>query len=343
MSSIQNTAAWLPAVGKKLELGPSEIPVPGDNELLIEVKAVAVQPAEYKIQDGVLPFPLTYPTILGLCFSGIVAKVGSAVTRFKVGDRVLTNSAGSLRNDLRFGAYQRYSLTTQELTAKIGDLPFEKASSVSSIYGGASALFHHLGLEKPSLDGSSSKKDEKVLIWGASSSFGAYATQLAAQAGYTVVGVASARNEELVRSFGAADFIDRKSANAEQDLIALGPFKAVLAAADGASDQEVIGAVLAAQGGGSFLATMGLRQGAKLPPGVEAKFESILDVFLDPKNKEFTEWVWWDYLENALQSGKFKIMPVRVIGGLSKVQEAWDNLRDGKISGERQVIVPDLA
>lgn len=37
MSSIQNTAAWLPAVGKKLELGPSEIPVPGDNELLIEV------------------------------------------------------------------------------------------------------------------------------------------------------------------------------------------------------------------------------------------------------------------------------------------------------------------
>ncbi|KAI6753913.1 hypothetical protein HG530_013089 [Fusarium avenaceum] len=307
MSSLQNTAAWLPAVGKKLELGPSEIPVPGGNELLIEVKAVAVQPAEYKIQDGVLPFPLTYPTILGLCFSGIVAKVGSAVTRFKVGDRVLTNSAGSLRNDLRFGAYQIYSLTTQELTAKIGDLPFEKASSVSSIYGGASALFNHLGLEKPSLDGVSSKKDEKVLIWGASSSFGA------------------------------------KSSNAEQDLIALGPFKAVLAAADAAPDQEVIGAVLAAQGGGSFLATMGLRQGATLPPGVEAKFESILDVFLDPKNKEFTEWLWWDYLENALQSGKFKIMPVRVIGGLSKVQEAWDNLREGKTSGHRQVIVPELA
>lgn len=155
--------------------------------------------------------------------------------------------------------------------------------------------------------------------------------------------MASARNEELVRSFGAADFIDRHSSNAEEELIALGPFKAVLAAADAAPDQEVIGAVLAAQGGGSFLVTMGLRQGATLPPGVEAKFEPILDVFLDPKNKEFTEWLWWDYLENALQSDKFKIMPVRVIGGLSKVQEAWDNLRDGKISGHRQVIVPELA
>jgi hypothetical protein len=37
MSSIHNTAAWLPGVGKRLDVSPSEIPVPGENELLIEV------------------------------------------------------------------------------------------------------------------------------------------------------------------------------------------------------------------------------------------------------------------------------------------------------------------
>ncbi|EGU73936.1 hypothetical protein FOXB_15553, partial [Fusarium oxysporum f. sp. conglutinans Fo5176] len=96
MASAQNTAAWLPGVGKPLEVRPADIPAPGEGELLIErlgnlfsppllgpyylatvaldwrltllvlqVKAVAVQPAEYKIQDGVLPFPLRYPTIVG--------------------------------------------------------------------------------------------------------------------------------------------------------------------------------------------------------------------------------------------------------------------------------------
>ncbi|PNP73417.1 hypothetical protein FNYG_13244 [Fusarium nygamai] len=342
MASTQNTAAWLPGVGKPLEVRPADIPAPGEGELLIEVKAVAAQPAEYKIQDGVLPFPLSYPTIVGLSFSGVVVKVGSAVARFKVGDRVVTNSAGTIRNDSRFGAYQRYALTTQELTAKIGDLSFETASSISNLYGAASALFLHLQLEKPSGMPTSDKKAEKVLIWGASSSFGAYATQLAVEAGYTVVGVASARNAELVQSFGAAHFVDRASPGTLQELIALGPFKAVLAAADTAQDQEVIAAMLAAHGGGSFLSTMGLRPGVTLPPGVSGHFAQFIDDYLDPENREFTKWLWWQYLENALQSEKLKLLPVRVVGGLSQVQVAWDLLKQGKVSGQRLVIVPNL-
>ncbi|KAH7169751.1 uncharacterized protein B0J16DRAFT_376652 [Fusarium flagelliforme] len=241
MASTQNTAAWLPGVGKPLEVRPADIPAPGVGELLIEVKAVAVQPAEYKIQEGLLPFPLKYPTVIGLSFSGIVVKVGS-------------------------------------------------------------------------------------MIWGASSSFGAYATQLAAEAGYTIVGVASARNAELVQSFGAAHFVDRESPGTLQELIALGPFKAVLAAADTAQDQEVVAAMLAAHGGGSFLSTMGLRPGVTLPPG----------------NGEFTKWLWWQYLENALQSEKLKLLPVQVVGGLSQVQAAWNLLKQGKVSGQRLVIVPNL-
>jgi hypothetical protein len=99
MAVNQNFAAWLPGVGKQIEIGHADIPEPGPGELLVEVsclrlsivlpihhhlpsefitlyivtdyltlrqvKAVAVQPAEYKIQQGTLPFPLKYPTIIG--------------------------------------------------------------------------------------------------------------------------------------------------------------------------------------------------------------------------------------------------------------------------------------
>ncbi|KAK9311584.1 chaperonin 10-like protein [Lipomyces starkeyi] len=342
MPPIQNLAAWLPGVGKELQVAPASTPYPGENELLIETKAVAVQPAEYKIQEGILPFELTYPTIIGLSFAGIVVKVGAGVTRFKEGDRIVTNSAGTIRNDARFGAYQRYALTSQELTAKIGDVPFENASAISSFYAAVSALILHLHLDRPSSNRKPSNKAKKVLIWGASSSLGAFAVQLASNAGYTVVGVASAHNAQLVEWLGAAHFIDRKSPSVVQDLTSLGPFEAVLAAADSASDQVTIGQVLAAHGGGSFLSTMGVRKGVQLPPGVTGHFAQYLDDYLKPENREFSRWVWWNLIEEGLIDGKIKLLPVDILGGLSTVQEAWNLEKNGQVSGRRLIIRPDI-
>ena len=192
------------------------------------------------------------------------------------------------------------------------------------------------------MEAKSESKGEKILIWGASSSFGAYATQLAVEAGYTVIGVASAKNARLVQSFGATHFVDRNSPGVSQDLVALGPFRATLAAADSAQDQVVLGLVLAAQGGGSFLTTMGVRQGVSLPSGVSGKFAQFIDDYLDSKNGEFTKWLWWQYLENALQSGNLQLLPVRVVGGLAQVQTAWDLLKRGTVSGQRLLITPGV-
>jgi NADPH:quinone reductase-like Zn-dependent oxidoreductase len=85
---------------------------------------------------------------------------------------------------------------------QIGEVSFEAAASISSLAYPASALFVHLNLEKPAAHPNPENKDKKVLIWGASSSFGAYATHLAARSGYTVVGVASSKNAQLVKSLG---------------------------------------------------------------------------------------------------------------------------------------------
>ncbi len=204
-----------------------------------------------------------------------------------------------------------------------------------------SALVLHLHLDKPSKAPKPENKQERILIWGASSSFGVYAAQLAQEAGYTVVGVASGRNEQLVRSSGADHFVDRTAKSAAQDLIALGPYKAVLAAADSAEDQLVLGEVLSALGGGSFLSTMGVRPGVKLPDGVTGHFAQYLDDYLDPRNAEFTRWVWWEYMEDALQSGKLRLVPTRELGGLSQLQTAWDLVKEGKVSGERLIISPN--
>ncbi len=204
-----------------------------------------------------------------------------------------------------------------------------------------SALFLHLGLERPSSQHAPENTKGKVLIWGVSSSFGAFSAQVARDAGYAVVGVASARHRQLALDLNAAHFVDRNSSSVVQDLISLGPFKAVLAAADSAADQPKIGQVLAAQGGGHFLSTMGVRDGVKLPEGVTGFFRQFLDDYLDPKNKEFIEWVWWNYFEAVFADGRIKSVPLEMIGGLSQVQHAWDLLKADSVSGKRLIISPN--
>ncbi|UKZ83993.1 hypothetical protein TrVFT333_011809 [Trichoderma virens FT-333] len=182
---------------------------------------------------------------------------------------------------------------------------------------------------------------ERILIWGVSSSLGVFATQLARQAGYEVVGIASGRHEQLAARFGVTHFVDRTSEDIVSAASALGPFKAILAAADSAEDQVKIGAILAALGGGSFLSTMGVRAGVKLPANVTGHFAQYIDDYLDEKNSEFTEWFWWNYLENALAKKQLTSLPLTTLGGLDKAEEAWRILKHGENHGTRLVIVPE--
>ncbi|RYP43574.1 hypothetical protein DL770_011569 [Monosporascus sp. CRB-9-2] len=339
---MENKALWLDGPGKVPRVGPAPVPEPGENELLVRTKAVPAQPGEWKVQAGLIPIQLRYPAIIGVNLSGVVEKVGPGVSRFSPGDRVACNSTGTVRNDPRYGAYQQFVLVPQELASKIGDTPFEEAAAISTAYGVMSALFIHLGLERPSSGSHRVSKGEKVLVWGVSSSFGVFAAQIATMAGYTVVGVASGRHSELAKTIGVAHFADRISPSVVETLAALGPFKAVLAAADSAEDQVKIGAILAAQGGGHFLSTMGVRAGVRLPEGVTGSFRQFLDDYLDPDRKEFAEWVWWDFFEDIFAEKKLKAVPLEVAGGLIKVPEVWNTLREGKVSGKRIIIQPDL-
>lgn len=104
----------------------------------------------------------------------------------------------------------------------------------------------------------------------------------------------------------------------------------------------VIGKLLAAQGGGKFLSTMGVRPGVVLPEGVTGFFVQYMDDYLKSENVEYTKWVFWEYLEGGLVSGSLKLGAVEVLGGLSKLAEGLRKLEAGEVRDKKLVIKPNL-
>jgi NADPH:quinone reductase-like Zn-dependent oxidoreductase len=87
MSTDTQQALWLESK-QKLVLGSRHVPKPGPGELLVKVKAAALNPVDWKIQNGVFPLDLPLPLILGTDIAGDVQAVGEGVTNFSKGDRV---------------------------------------------------------------------------------------------------------------------------------------------------------------------------------------------------------------------------------------------------------------
>jgi NADPH:quinone reductase-like Zn-dependent oxidoreductase len=178
------------------------------NELLVQVRAAAVTTADWRFRASEFPpvfwlagrlmTGLLRPRnpVLGMDFSGVVAAVGSDVTRFRVGDRVFGST-----DAMRRGAHAEY-VAVQETAAIVHKpvrLSDEQAAAIP--FGANSALAFLRDFAKL-------RADERVLVIGASGSVGVWALQLARHFGAEVTAVCSARNAELVRSLGAHHVVD---------------------------------------------------------------------------------------------------------------------------------------
>lgn len=182
-----------------LRLEEVDKPVPNDNQLLIRVRGVSVNPLDWHYMEGtpylgrLVEFGFLKPKNprLGVDYAGTVEAVGKDVTQFKPGDEVYGN---------RFGAFAEYICATDKaLALKPANLTFEQAASVP-----VAAVTALQGLR----DKGQLQAGQKVLINGASGGVGTFAVQLAKTMGAEVTGVCSARNVELVRSIGADHVID---------------------------------------------------------------------------------------------------------------------------------------
>lgn len=181
-----------------LQMEETENPVPGDDEVLIKVRAASVNPYDWHFMRGE-PYPLRLMAgvrqpknpRLGADVAGEVEAVGKNVARLKPGDAVF----GTCR-----GSFAEYSCGPESrLAVKPVNVTFEQAASV-----GIAAMTALQGLR----DKGRIQAGHKVLINGAAGGVGTFAVQIAKSFGAEVTGVCSMRNVEMVRSIGAEHVVD---------------------------------------------------------------------------------------------------------------------------------------
>jgi NADPH:quinone reductase-like Zn-dependent oxidoreductase len=147
--------------------------------------------------------------ILGMVSSGVIESKGRSVSSFNIGDEVF--AYGSVSPTKRhFGSYAEYICLPEDwhIALKPENISHNEAAAIP--YGGL--LASHL-LSKAAI-----KKEDKVLIYGASGSIGTMAIQLAKNAGAIVTSVCSGKNFELVKSLGSDFVIDYTREGAELKL-----------------------------------------------------------------------------------------------------------------------------
>jgi NADPH:quinone reductase-like Zn-dependent oxidoreductase len=184
-----------------LQLREVEKPVPKDDEILLSVKATAVNSGDWRLRKADpfavrLLFGLSKPkiNILGSVFSGEVESVGKDVKLFKIGDQVFGHT------DMRFGAYAEYMCLPENGTLALKPDSITHTEAAVIPFGAAAALHF---IKKAGL-----KPGQKVLINGASGAVGSAAVQLARHFGAIVTGVCSTANIDIVKSLGADMVID---------------------------------------------------------------------------------------------------------------------------------------
>lgn len=251
-----NTAAWFVRGRSALEVAPAAYTPPRAGELVVRTRAVAVNPVDWLIPYiGRFAYPwLNSPAVLGFDLAGEVIEVGSGVTRFQPGDRVLALAVGTekSRNTPAEGAFQAYAVVLERLTSAVPDsLSFEQAAVLPlALSTAACGLFQRdqLALRHPSASPVST--GQTLLIWGGSTSVGSNAVQLAVAAGYEVVTTASPRNFDYVRTLGASQVFDYHSVTVVPDLIAALQGKTLAGALSAASGSAAhcMDVLLACQG-----------------------------------------------------------------------------------------------
>jgi NADPH:quinone reductase-like Zn-dependent oxidoreductase len=182
-----------------LRLGEIERPVPGNGEVLVQVRAAGLDPGVWHLMAGLpylvrlMGFGLREPKnpVLGADLAGIVESVGRDVSGFQPGDEVFGIGKGS---------FAEYACAPEEkLVPKPENLTFEQAAVV-----GISGLTALQGLR----DAGEIQPGQRVLIIGASGGVGSFAVQIAKAFGGEVTGVCGTTKVEMVRSLGADHVID---------------------------------------------------------------------------------------------------------------------------------------
>jgi NADPH:quinone reductase-like Zn-dependent oxidoreductase len=180
-----NAAAWATGMNQPISVKSAPYTRPLAHEVVIKNHAVAINPADWiKLGNSMMFQWIKYPFVFGYDTSGEVAEIGSSVTRFKVGDRVVGHACGMNEkiNKSSHSAFQNYTVLLEHMTTPIPDsLSFEKASVIPlGLSTAAWGLYdtNQLALEPPTTPKSKAGNGKTLLVWGGSTSVGVNAIQV---------------------------------------------------------------------------------------------------------------------------------------------------------------------
>lgn len=267
-----NRSALLVGKDQPLQVAHSVIPTPGANDIIVKNHAVAVNTIDPAQAGG---FQVKqYPTVLGHDLAGEVYEIGSDVTRFKKGDRVIGHAWQFMTGQPEDGAFSLYVRVPAGNAAILPDkisyadgvvLPVAIDTAACGFYSKG-----YMGLNFPSLG--ARPKDAVVVVYGGSSSVGLAATQLAVNTGYKVIATSSPGNFDLCRRAGANivfDYKDPEVAKKIAKAVGNDKFLGLYNAIGIPESFDVVTPIMQELGGG-FLANT--KPPGELPEGITAKF-----------------------------------------------------------------------
>ena len=338
-------AAILSSKGAPLSINSRPTPSPGPNEILIQVKAIALNPVDYYQRDTGVP-PPTYPAILGSDISGLVTKVGSQITNppLPVGSRVLAFASSFYQNgSADHGAFQEFVLAQSEGVIPLPDnLSFEQGAVFPLAVLTALSAWTTCGIP---LDTRFSREDRQaVLIWGGASSVRTLAVQSAKSLGFRVYTTSNPQHHDYLKKLGADEVFDYKASDVVSQIISSAERDGVVLRTAHCVVQGSLGPTLDVlkETKGEAVAKVayspGLVPESPSLEGVEVKFNLPP---MDPMERnEHMFRCFHGWLRNGLEEGTVVPSPhVKVEeGGLEGLNRALDVLKEG-VSGTK-IVVP---
>lgn len=343
-SSSQHLAAILPSKGSPLELTHRPTPTPGPNELLIEVKSIAVNPIDYYMRE--MGFAVaSYPAVIGSDIAGIVVSAGSSVPSEapKPGTRVAAFApCFHTKGAPDYGAFQ-----TRVLVPAVNAVPlpqgisFNEGSILPMAVLTTWAGLYNIGVPR---DAAYTPADKQgVLIWGGASSVGSAAVQVVKSMGFTVYTTASEKHHEYLKTLGASRVFDYKDEHVVEKIVKAAKEDGLIVQvgynASGDQLKECLEVLkqLNVNGTAKLASAVPLPENPPTAEGVEVKFvASPIDM---EERTKFFHFVFLVWLKKKLETGEFVPSPKTQVveGGLASANKILDEWRKG-VSGVKLVL-----
>ncbi|MEP6649331.1 MAG: NADP-dependent oxidoreductase [Lapillicoccus sp.] len=247
-----------------MSLSELPTPEPGPGEVRVAVRAIGVNPIDWKTYSGRMGRDPKALGGIGYELAGVVDAVGDGVEGWSVGDEVIASEVPGN------GYTDAAVVPSAGLIAKPEDLSWELAASVP-VVGGTAAH---------AVDAAQVADGETVLVHGAAGGVGGLVVQLARRRGARVIATASERNHEYLRSLGAEPvtygdgLVDRVRALApdgvDAAIDAIGTDEAIDVSLELASDPHRVVSMAAFQRGGDGIYLIGMG-GPGVDPGTEIR------------------------------------------------------------------------